>query len=66
LHTPPPLLAIPLDYHSSFSQDFLLTDDGWQATAALPNLTEIIVEGVSLAEDRPGIMTRCEPKYVNY
>ena len=46
-------------------QDFLLTDDGWKASAALPNLTEVIVEGVALADPLPGIMTRLEDLTIN-
>ena len=46
-------------------QDFLLTDDGWEAASQLPKLVEIIVEGVSLSEPKPCIMTRLEDLTIN-
>lgn len=46
-------------------QDFLLTDDGWRAASQLPNLRELIVEGVVLTEPMPGIMTRLEELTLN-
>lgn len=49
----------------SFAADFLLKDEGWLAFSKLPNLKELIVEGVALSRPMPSALEALEDLTMN-